>query len=64
MAVNVDKIRELMVEKCLTVRALSTSSGVSESALNNILNRNVTPTLATIGKISKALGVPGKELMA
>lgn len=64
MTVNVAKIKEKMMENCLTVRALSKVSGVSEAALNNILNRKVRPNLATIGKLAKGLGVPAKELLA
>ena len=57
------KLRLLLIEKCMTVQALSKKSGVSVTAINNILNHGIKPNTATIGKLARALGVTGAELL-
>ena len=61
MEVNAQKIRAAMIDAKLNVRALAKKSGVSEPALNLILNHGKRAD--TVGKIAAALGVSGMELL-
>ena len=63
MEVNAQKIRAAMIDAKLNVRALAKKSGVSEPALNLILNHGKRARLDTVGKIAAALGVSGMELL-
>lgn len=64
MEVNAQKIRAAMIDAKLNVRALSQKSGVSEPAINLMLNRKGRRArLDTVGKIAAALGVSGMELL-
>ncbi len=60
---SVKKFKCLLAEKGLTVKALSSECGVSETAISQILNHGQRPKLVTIGKFAKALGVPAAELL-
>lgn len=61
--INVQKIKELMIDARLNMIGLSRKSGVCPGALNNILNHGARARLDTVGKIAAALGVPGTELL-
>jgi len=50
------------VVKGLTQKELSILSGVAASHIHNIENGVKVPTISTLCKISKALGVPCSEL--
>ncbi len=56
-------IRKLRLERTLTQGGLSKKVGVDTPYLSNVENGNKNPTLATIEKIAKALGVSIEELM-
>ena len=64
MELNAEVIKESMMEKCLTVRQLAKIAGVSETAIYRSMYHGGKPNTSTIGKLSKALGVPAKELIA
>ena len=64
MEVNAQRIRVEMMNAKLNVRTLAKKSGVSEPAINLMLNREGRRArLDTIGKIAAALGVSGMELI-
>jgi len=50
------KLKELRKELRLSLRQLSEKAGVSPSTIQKIENNQISPTLATILKITKALG--------
>lgn len=57
---QIEKIRKT---KGLTQEALSMASGVPRAHLSVIENGKASPTLATLEKIAKALGVQTVELI-
>ena len=59
-----DKLRDTRLHKKMTLAELSSRSGVSKSLLSQI-ERNITvPTIKTIQKIAKALGITMTALFA
>ena len=65
MSFEVDgqRLRQLRVEKALSLRALDERSGVTFATINNLENGNRPARLVTIRKLADALGVEPKELM-
>ncbi len=65
MSFEVDgqRLRELRVQRALSLRALGERSGVTFATINNLENGNRPARLATIRKLAEALGVEPKELM-
>ena len=65
MSFEVDgqRLRELRVEKALSLRAFEERSGVAFDAINKLENGKRPARLATIRKLAEALGVEPKELM-
>ena len=65
MSFEVDgqRLRQLRVERALSLRALGEKSGVTFATINNLENGNRPARLATIRKLAEALGVEPKELM-
>jgi XRE family transcriptional regulator, regulator of sulfur utilization len=65
MSFEVDgqRLRELRVQRALSLRALGERSGVSFATINNLENGNRPARLATIRKLAEALGVEPRELM-
>jgi transcriptional regulator with XRE-family HTH domain len=65
MSFEVDgqRLRELRVQRALSLRALGERSGVSFATINNLENGKRPARLATIRKLADALGVEPKELM-
>ena len=61
--VNGQRLRQLRVEKALSLRALGERSGVAFDAINKLENGKRSARLATIRKLADALGVEPKELM-
>ena len=61
--VNGQRLRQLRVERALSLRALGDRSGVTFATINNLENGNRPARLATIRKLAEALGVEPKELM-
>ncbi len=58
-----DKIRLLRTEKKISIRKMAEITGLSKSTLSDIENnKSKKPTVDTIGRIAKALGVPISEL--
>ena len=65
MSFEVDgqRLRELRVERALSLRALGDRSGVSFATINNLENGNRPARLATIRKLAETLDVKPNELM-
>ena len=51
------RIQELMQERNWTEYRLAIASGLSQSTIANIFNRNTTPSISTIESICKGLGI-------
>ncbi len=60
--VNGQRLRELRVERALSLRALGERSGVTFATINNLENGNRPARLVTIRKLAEALGVEPAEL--
>jgi XRE family transcriptional regulator, regulator of sulfur utilization len=65
MSFEVDghRLRQLRVERALSLRALGERSGVAFATINNLENGNRPARLVTIRKLADALDVEPKELM-
>ena len=65
MSFEVDgqRLRQLRVERALSLRTLGERSGVTFATINNLENGNRPARLVTIRKLAEALGVEPKELM-
>jgi len=61
--VNGQRLRQLRVEKALSLRALGERSGVAFDAINKLENGKRPARLVTIRKLADAFGVEPKELM-
>ena len=55
-------IRRIMRERNLTQEALAQLAGVGQSAISNLLNRNLRPQRRTVIRIAGALGVEPRSL--
>ena len=58
-----DRLRELRVERALTLRALAERSGVSYDTINKLELGQRPARLSTIRKVTNALNVDPRELM-
>lgn len=56
------RLREILKERSMTLKAFSELSGISQPNLSNYINGNVSPTLEMLTRISKWLNVPISEL--
>ena len=65
MSFEVDgpRLRQLRVERALSLRALGERSGVAFATINNLENGRRPARLVTIRKLAEALDVKPKELM-
>jgi transcriptional regulator with XRE-family HTH domain len=65
MSFEVDgqRIRELRVQRALSLRALGERSGVTFATINNLENGRRPARLVTIRKLAEALGVEPRDLM-
>jgi transcriptional regulator with XRE-family HTH domain len=61
--VNGQSLRQLRVERALTLRALAERSGVSYDTINKLELGQRPARLSTIRKLADTLGVEPKELM-
>lgn len=60
MKILLDKI---MYEKNLSVRQVSIMTGVSKSAINKIMNGEVSPTIDTLERLAKGLKIRISDLL-
>jgi transcriptional regulator with XRE-family HTH domain len=61
--VNGQRLRQLRVERALSLRALAQRSGVAFDTINKLELGHRPARLTTIRKLADALGVEPKELM-
>jgi XRE family transcriptional regulator, regulator of sulfur utilization len=61
--VNGQRLRQLRVERALSLRALAQRSGVAFDTINKLELGHRPARLVTISKLADALGVEPKELM-
>jgi transcriptional regulator with XRE-family HTH domain len=61
--VNGQRLRELRVQRALSLRALGERSGLAYDAINKLENGKRPARLSTIRKLAEALGVEPRELM-
>ena len=61
--VNGQKLRQLRVDRALSLRALKERSGVAFDTINKLELGHRPARLVTIRKLADALGVEPKELM-
>lgn len=58
------RIRELMDERGWSEYRLAVASGLSQSTVANIFNRNTTPSIATLESICGGLGITLSQFFA
>lgn len=58
-----ERLREILKQRGLTLKAFSEMSGISQPNLSNYINGNISPTLETVDKIAKALDIDIQELL-
>ena len=58
------RIRELMQERNWTEYRLAIASGLSQSTIANIFNRNTTPSVPTLEAICQGLGITLAQFFA
>ena len=58
-----ERLRQLRVERALSLRALKERSGVAYDTINKLENGHRPARLTTIRKLAEALGAEPKELM-
>ena len=56
------RLREILKERSMTLKAFSELSGISQPNLSNYINGNISPTLEMLTRISESLEVPITEL--
>lgn len=56
-------LSKIMYEKNLSVRQVSIMTGVSKSAINKIMNGEVSPTIDTLERLAKGLKVRISDLI-
>lgn len=57
-----ERLRDILKERGLTLKAFSEVSGISQPNLSNYINGNISPTLDTLEKIAKALRIEIQDL--
>lgn len=58
------RIKELMAKKNISEYRLAKLSGLSQSTISNIFNRNTAPTIPTIEAICNGLGISMAQFFA
>lgn len=56
------RLRELLKDRSMTLKAFSELSGISQPNLSNYINGNVSPSLDMLTRISESLDIPLTEL--
>lgn len=56
------RLKEILVQRGITLKEFAQSSGISQSNLSNYLNGNISPTLDTLKKIALNLNIDLVEL--
>lgn len=56
------KLKDVRIKRQLTIRELAELSGISRSQISDIENGKSMPTIETLCRLAKALGVGTEEL--
>ncbi len=64
MEVNSQKLRELRANRGLSVRGLAKEAEVSTETVYSVEHGRRQPSMKTLGKIARALGVDPVDLLA
>lgn len=51
------RLKEILVQRGVTLKEFSLSAGISQSNLSNYINGNISPTLDTLKKIATTLDI-------
>lgn len=62
MQININKIKELMIDNCFNVNDIAFKSGLSVPYVNKILRGNCKSTKA-LGKFAKALNCKASDII-
>lgn len=57
------RLREILKERAMTLKAFSDFSGISQPNLSNYINGNVSPTLEMLTRIAECLNISVTELI-
>ncbi len=60
--VMLERLRDILKDRGLTLKAFSDISGISQPNLSNYINGNISPTLDTLDKIAKSLNLEIQDL--
>ncbi len=61
---TLERIKELIDERGWSMYKLSKASGVSQSTLSNMFNRNNDPSISTLEEICRGLGITLSQFFA
>ncbi len=64
MEVNPTKLKELREAKGLSVRGLAREAGVSTETVYSVEHGHRQPSVKTLGKLARALGVEARDLFS
>ncbi len=64
MEVNPTKLKELREAKGFSVRGLAQEAGISTETVYSVEHGHRQPSVNTLGKIAKALGVEARDLFS
>ena len=64
MEISPTKLRELRAAKGLSVRGLAREAGISTETVYSVEHGSRQPSIRTLGKIARALGVEARDLFA
>ena len=56
------RLKEILVQRGITLKEFAMSSGISQSNLSNYINGNISPTLDTLKRIATSLNVDVVDL--
>lgn len=57
-----ERLRDILKDRGLTLKAFSDISGISQPNLSNYINGNISPTLDTLDKIARSLNLEVQDL--
>ena len=61
---SIKRVKQLLYERGWTVYKLSKISGISQSTLSNMFNRNNDPSISTLEDICSAFGITLSQFFA
>lgn len=63
MKLNSKRLFVAMADACLTTNELAEKAGISRASINKFVKGTAFPKAITLGKLSKALGIPVENLI-